>query len=173
MSNVHQLYLFRHGLAENEHPDHPGVDFERRLTERGIERTRQALAGAARLGVTPDAIWTSPYVRTLQTAALAHELLPGAAPIVVVDELACEGSNDALLLRLASSDARCLLLIGHEPNLSDLVSAVTSGRSLVRQRFKKAGLAHIELHSLQRRVVGRLVAYLPPRVLRLVGGAAE
>jgi len=68
-----KLYIFRHGIAEDVGPD--GTDDSRRLTREGVDKTRKAAAGIARLGAKPDVILTSPKVRAAQTADLAAEVL--------------------------------------------------------------------------------------------------
>ncbi|TVQ95594.1 MAG: phosphohistidine phosphatase SixA [Deltaproteobacteria bacterium] len=170
---VCHLYLFRHGIAEGEHPEHPGRDTERRLTDKGRERTARAALGLERLGIAPDVIWTSPYVRTRQTAQILAEVLDPSSGVEVHEQLACEGSNERLIEEIAGSAQRSVLLVGHEPNLSELTSLLVCGRGILRSRFKKAGYVHIEVHPVQQRVVGRLQAMLPPRVLRLLGGADD
>lgn len=164
------VYLFRHGIAEGEHPEHPGNDAERRLTDKGRERTARAASGLHRLGIEPEVIWTSPYVRTRQTAQILSEVFQPPGGVVVCPDLACEGRNEGVIQRLPEADVRAVLMVGHEPNLSELVSLLTCGRGILRSRIKKAGFVHVEVHPVHNRVVGRLQAALPPRVLRLLGG---
>ena len=62
-----ELYLIRHGLAEERGEAWPD-DTKRPLTDEGMSRMRKAARGLARLGVSFDAILTSPLTRARQTA---------------------------------------------------------------------------------------------------------
>src|SRR5580700_6869597 len=75
MGRSMRLYLMRHGVAvDREDPDCP-PDPERYLTPKGIDRTRAAAQGLLELKVKPDALFTSPYVRAVQTGELVCEVL--------------------------------------------------------------------------------------------------
>ena len=70
-----QLYIVRHGIAiDREDPECP-PEAERYLTEEGVERTKQVAEAVAALGIHADLMFSSPYVRATQTAAIfASEL---------------------------------------------------------------------------------------------------
>jgi phosphohistidine phosphatase len=152
-----QLWLLRHGDAE---PHGVRPDAERRLTERGEAQSRAAGAALAALGVSFDAVLTSPRVRARDTARLAAEPL-GVEPI---DHEPLSGGfdrEDALAL-IAGYDAEAkLLLVGHEPDLSQLVHDFTGGRV----DMKKGGLAAVRVA----RAAGELFLLLRPRELELIG----
>ena len=67
------LYLMRHGIAVAA--DEPGIssDSARPLTPKGIKRIRRAARGLRRLGISFDAILTSPLVRARQTAEIVAD----------------------------------------------------------------------------------------------------
>ena len=67
MAGSYQLYLIRHGIAEERGDAWPD-DSKRPLTERGISRMRKIARALEHLGVTFDVLLTSPLVRTRQTA---------------------------------------------------------------------------------------------------------
>jgi phosphohistidine phosphatase len=151
-----QLWLLRHGDAE---PHGVRPDAERRLTERGEAQSRAAGAALAALGVSFDAVLTSPRVRARDTARLTAEPL-GVEPI---DHEPLSGGfdrEDALAL-IAGYDAEAkLLLVGHEPDLSQLVHDFTGGRV----DMKKGGLAAVRVA----RAAGELFLLLRPRELELI-----
>jgi phosphohistidine phosphatase len=115
-----KLYLIRHGEAEVGLSD----DMCRNLTARG---ERQAIGAASWLANNVKGsvvIWTSPYLRTQQTAApiakafgidiIAHSCLqPEMTPQKVVDELCQEQKN--------------IILVTHLPLVSRLASLLTEG----------------------------------------------
>ena len=72
-----QIYLLRHGIAENASPGQP--DSERALTAEGREKLRRVLKRARSAEVNPGAILSSPYKRALETAEVAAEALDSRA----------------------------------------------------------------------------------------------
>lgn len=131
------LYLLRHGEA-GEAPR----DEDRDLTPRGHEQARAVAVGIAWLGLEFDTILTSPLPRARQTAepvaAALGTRLDEAPPLVT-------GRTPAMALALLTGCGERVLLVGHEPQLSGIVRAVTSGRIHMR----KAMLARVEVRSLK------------------------
>ena len=131
------LYLLRHGKA-GEAPR----DEDRELTPHGHEQARAVAAGIAWLSLELDAILSSPLPRARQTAAPVAEALK-----MRLDEatpLASGRTPEAALALLPRRGER-VLVVGHEPQLSGIIRAVTGGRAHMR----KAMLAHIEVRSLK------------------------
>jgi phosphohistidine phosphatase len=158
------LYIGRHGVAEDHHPDHPGVDARRRLTEAGAAEVRRMYAAASCVGVEVDAIWTSPLVRARETATIAAEILTqGAAPTVVEPLRLGEAVTD-LLAVLAVADVRRLLVVGHEPSLTDLYGALLSD-ACTRLRVARGGLGCVSTRVYGSRLVGELRWLAPPELL--------
>ena len=123
------IWLLRHGEAGDGSPD-----AERPLTESGVEQSRAAGAALARLGVRPDACLTSPRVRAADTARLACEPL-GLEPRV--EERLSGGDFDPDELAAGLGDE--VMLVGHEPDLSEAARRLTGARV----DLKKGGLAAI------------------------------
>jgi len=157
-----QLWLLRHGEAE---PHASGRDAERRLTERGERQARAAGIALARIGVKFDAVLFSPKVRARQTAELAAEAwrpqqrkrLREHAPLA-------SGFDAAQALEAihgAGADG-CLLLVGHEPDLSGVAGELTGARL----DLKKGGVAALRLDGPG----GELVVLTRPRELVLIAG---
>jgi phosphohistidine phosphatase len=130
------LYLFRHGDAEHEAVS----DAARRLTEKGERQARDGGAALAGLGARIDACLASPRVRAFETARLACEELPDVEP-EIAPELA-GGGFDALALAAGRGD---VLLVGHEPDLSDELARLTGARA----KLRKGGIAIVEGSTLQ------------------------
>lgn len=146
-----QLWLLRHGEAE-PHGSRP--DAERGLTERGEEQSREAGRAMLALGLTFQEVFASPKVRAWDTARLAAEPL-GLAPGLHGPLAGGFDGADALgLLRAAGEDER-LLLVGHNPDMAQVVADLTGARV----DFKKGGLAGLRLHGAG----GELIALLRPR----------
>jgi phosphohistidine phosphatase len=153
-----ELWLLRHGEAE---PAGAGPDAERPLTEKGRRQSLAAGRALRRLGMEFEAVQASPRRRAVDTAWLAAGEL-GVSPHV---HQPLQGGFDRAqaeeLLAGASADAR-LLLVGHEPDLSQLVYDFTGGRVA----FKKGGLAALGAGD------GELLALLRPREIKALAGMA-
>ena len=142
------LWLLRHGDAEAGHPDEA-----RALTARGRAQAQTAGTALSRLGVKIDACLSSPKRRALQTAELACTPL-GLS--VSLQPVLADSDYDAALLAAGLGD---VLLVGHNPSLSQAVHDLTGARVNLR----KGGLAAVS---------GReLVLLLGPRELAAIAGA--
>ena len=151
-----QLWLLRHGEAE---PHDSKPDPDRELTERGREQARSAGLALAALQVEVHLAFTSPKVRARDTALLACEPL-GVEPIVE-ERLASGFDRDAALELLAAAgpDQR-VLVVGHDPDFSQVVHDFTGGRI----QMKKGGIAAIRLDGTR----GELIVLLRPRELHRI-----
>src|SRR5688572_22782487 len=119
-----KLFFLRHGIAEDPRP---GLgDSGRRLTAGGIEEMRGVGRGLRTLGLAFDAILTSPLPRARETAEIAAAALGLEDRLRVEDRLGC-GCRFADLERLLRDQAPRgrVLLVGHEPDMSYLVGALT------------------------------------------------
>jgi phosphohistidine phosphatase len=149
---ANQLWLLRHGEAE-PHDSRP--DEERRLTERGEAQSRAAGRALAALGITFQAVYTSPKVRARDTALLAGEALdeePIVTP-VLSEAFSVQDARDLLLG--VEPDGR-ILVVGHNPDFELVVHDLTGARV----DLKKGGLAGVRLEGS---LGGTLIALLRPR----------
>lgn len=161
------LYVFRHGIAHDRlDPDCP-PDPERALTPLGVKRTRAAARGLAAIGVRPELVVTSPYLRAKQTAEIAAELLGCRRKLEFSEHLLPGGGASAFLTWLAERDVDSALCTGHAPNL-DLLVAMATTRGETYTVLKKAGAACVEIASGG----GRLVWLMEPKTLRRLGKTA-
>jgi phosphohistidine phosphatase len=167
------LYLMRHGIAVTA--DQPGVesDGERALTPKGIKRMRRAVRGLRRLGISFDAILTSPLVRARQTAEIVADTLGLADHLDEIPELTPENSVDRLVSGLTRfRDKKNLLLVGHNPLLTNVASFLIAGKKDAKFQIdlKKGGLCCIEIDDLPPDSSGTLCWFLTPKQLRRLGG---
>ena len=151
-----QLYFLRHGEA-----DWPGwtkPDDERPLTDFGKKEVRQVAKFLNRLKVKPDLIVTSPLPRALQTAEVAAEQLKTK---LRQDEALEPGFGiSELSTVLTRHRSRVLMLVGHEPDFSSVISALTGGFV----KMSKAGVALIDIDPETEK--GRLLWLFPPKFAR-------
>lgn len=167
-----QVVLFRHGIAEEREAfSKTGLpDSERPLTARGLRRTRAAAEGLRALVPELDAVGSSPYVRARQTADLiAHSY--GVPAVDIVQDLQPEGAPLEICRWMERrAPVGAVALVGHEPDLSELLAWLTAGRQDGFARFKKAGACLIELPWPPACGQGELQWLLTPGVLRCVAG---
>jgi phosphohistidine phosphatase len=170
------LYVMRHGVAvERGDPDFPD-DARRPLTPDGRRKTRAAARGLRRLKPEIDAIYSSPLARALQTAEIvAAELRLGPPALRQTAALAPGAPRGDLLRELSGAGAngdapRGILVVGHEPDLSNLVAYLLTGDSDgLDLTLKKAAIAALEMPSLSPVERATLVWFLQPRQLRAIG----
>ena len=151
-----QLYFLRHGEA-----DWPGwtkPDDERPLTDFGKKEVRQVAKFLNRLNVKPDLVVTSPLPRALQTAEIAAEQLKTK---LRQDEALEPGFGiSELSTVLKRHRSKVLMLVGHEPDFSSVISALTGGFI----KMSKAGVALIDIDPETEK--GRLLWLFPPKFAR-------
>jgi phosphohistidine phosphatase len=163
------IHLLRHGIAVD--PDDPAAptDSERFLTERGKLRVRAAAKGMVAVGISPDLVLVSPYVRAQQTADIAVEVLGASSmPRETIEALTPMGDPSRVIEAARASGKQSVLCVGHAPNL-DLLASQLLGTSAIVTRLKKAGVASLECRAIRS---GGAVLYgvYPPSVLRALGG---
>jgi phosphohistidine phosphatase len=150
---VLELYLVRHGEAEDAPPPGAHGDAARMLSPRGQAQATRAAAGLRALGVKPDAIWQSPYTRAQQTAAALHGSLGGT--LSTHDDLTPD-SPPLLAARRVQQTHGVLVVVAHMPVLPGI--AVTLG--LPRLGFGTAAVAHVRLDVDPRASASGLLARL-------------
>jgi phosphohistidine phosphatase len=164
-----EIYVVRHGIAiDREDPKCP-PDPERYLTEEGIEKTKRVAAAVAALGVSPDLLLSSPYVRAMQTAELFASALDYSKQKIRRTDLLLPGTEPSLLFRELAKDKQTstLFVFGHAPQLDDIIAAALGSKHHITS-LKKAGVALIELKRVSP-PNGQLVWLATPKVLRRSG----
>src|SRR3954447_18525636 len=133
-----QIYLLRHGIAEDAKPGKP--DAERALTAEGREKLRRVLERARSADCCPGVILSSPYRRALETSAVAAEVLACEGEVVKVASLVPEGSPEDVWQEIRRrSTERTILLSSHEPLMSTMVAFLLDSPALMVE-MKKAAL---------------------------------
>ena len=151
-----QLYFLRHGEADWPHWTSP--DDERPLTDFGKKEVRQVAKLLDRLKVKPNIVVTSPLPRALQTA----EVAAGQLKTKLRQDEALEPGFGISELRtlLKRHGSKVLMLVGHEPDFTSVISALT-GASL---KLSKAGVALVDFDPETEK--GRLLWLFPPKFAR-------
>ena len=160
-----EIIFLRHApAAEREVWARTGrPDSERPLTPEGIKRAKESARGLARFAKTASLVATSPWPRARQTAGFAAKAL--GAPLVETNFLLPHRSPSSLAGWLAGLDGERVVLVGHEPHLSKVISWLLAGSARSFVALKKAQAVLLET---PKAAAGSavLVWSLPPKVLR-------
>jgi phosphohistidine phosphatase len=165
------LFILRHAIASN--PGEDGLpadlpDAERPLSRDGKEKMVRAAEAMRELGLKFDAVLSSPLLRTRQTAqTVAKELKLKTKPVLTA-HLAPDGSPKLLIEQLLETgvSAKNILLVGHEPYLSQFISLLISGNTTSAIELKKGSLAKLEVRHLGYARCASLAWLLTPKQLR-------
>jgi phosphohistidine phosphatase len=161
-----ELYLIRHGIAEERGDDWPD-DTKRPLTDEGKSSLRKEARGLLRLGVTFDIMLTSPLVRAKQTAEIMADACNDRPSLVTVDSLSPNGSFQNILKDLEEHARKSrIALVGHEPDLGELAARLAGLRRPLE--FKKGAICRIDVKTLPPAGPGALRWFFPPKILRSV-----
>ncbi len=134
------LYLVRHADAEKTQPGKR--DEDRRLTKQGKDRIKTASKGWMYIINRLDVICSSPYVRAMETAEIIAETFEYEKEIIKDKSLGSGCFTKDLISLVNSLDAENVMVVGHQPDLSEHVSyLISSTGSLVD--FKKTAIAKI------------------------------
>jgi phosphohistidine phosphatase len=155
------LFVLRHGKAG---PSTDGSDDSKRaLTGDGKDEIRKVARWMRRKKFEFEVIATSPLTRAYETAEIVARSLGQKDRIAVWEELAPGGDPDTICYRAAQyGEDTAVLLTGHEPSLSMLISTIISGNDSVSLILAKGGLAKIRNYSFDKRPSGDLQWLLTP-----------
>jgi len=114
------------------------------LTAKGVQKTRSAALGLRAIGIKPDVLITSPYVRAAQTAEIFAETLGfPPAKIRVHEALKPAGNPAEIVKEVTRLRAKEVMCFGHAPQLDLMIAHLLGTRGSVTE-IKKAGVACFE-----------------------------
>ncbi|MFN0069506.1 MAG: SixA phosphatase family protein [Limisphaerales bacterium] len=164
-----ELHLLRHAEAVDRRGKQD--DPNRALTPSGRRRMKAIARGLKWLGLTPEIVVSSPYLRARETAEIAAATLGCREPLIFTPHLVPEAEPGAVVefLRQHYRRAKSLLLVGHEPQLGLLAGRLIAGDAGAGMKLKKAGLVNLRVGELKAGRCATLEALIPPRVLEKLG----
>jgi len=120
------------------------TDRDRPINKRG-RKAAKAIGGAiARADRVPDILVVSPAVRAAMTADLAVDAGQWRCERRIDEGLYGAGAEGVLdVVRRHGRDSERLMVVGHEPTMSSVVSRAIGGGSI---RFPTAAVAALRLH---------------------------
>ncbi|HKR66513.1 MAG TPA: histidine phosphatase family protein [Thermoanaerobaculia bacterium] len=155
------IVLLRHGIAEDASPDKK--DEDRSLTAEGHARMKQIARGLERVLPKAYAVYSSPLLRAVQTALWVSKAYRSRVAVNTTDALAPSATKKDFAALLEAIQEQRVVLVGHEPNLSDNLRAVLGLGRTQSVELKKGGCYGIRVHADGSAVLEWM---LPPRILR-------
>jgi phosphohistidine phosphatase len=164
------LYILRHGIAVEHGAPGYAKDADRPLTLEGERKLQLNTEAMEALDLKFDLILSSPYRRARQTAEIVAEHLKARKRLQFTDTLTPGGSTQRLiqLLNRVEPEHEDILLVGHEPYLSGLVSLLVSGNEGFDIVLKKGGFCKLVTDHLKHGRCATLSWLLTPRQMTLM-----
>ena len=165
------IYILRHGIAVERGTAGYKRDADRPLTPKGERRLWQITEAMERMELSFDLILSSPYLRARQTAEIVAEAFKPEKRLELCDELAADAEpKDAIrFLRALDPAPENVLLVGHEPYLSQLVSLLVAGDTGCGIELKKGGLCKLRTESLKPGRCATMEWLLTPKQMLAMG----
>jgi phosphohistidine phosphatase len=163
------LYFLRHASA-GERVANPKKDERRALDKEGIEQCGYIGRALAALNVQVDTIVSSPLKRSTQTASLVGNELGYEGKLQIDPGLRpAAGFADFRKLLEKYSRQEAIMVVGHNPNLSQFLGSVISDSGCEASvDLKKGAVAKVEM----RRTTGTLQWCVTPKLLRTLYDSA-
>jgi phosphohistidine phosphatase len=158
------LYILRHGKAEPYGQGYPS-DHLRPLTPKGRKRTKLSVKGMKTANVDVDLIVSSPILRARQTAEIVHKGLGLVEPIEFSDTLASGSVTGIVSAVEAHSSLNGVMLVGHEPTLSELISTMASGTYQTALNLKPGGLCKLNVTAIRLGQCATIEWFVTPKQL--------
>jgi phosphohistidine phosphatase len=169
-----RLILVRHGPAATRDPRKWPEDGDRPLRPAGRKELKEASKGLALLLDQKGMLGSSPYARAWETAAILNSEWKVPKEIVPWTELLPEGHAEEIFERMDDGPLHGdLVLVGHEPLLSQFVGYCVFGERFSAVRFSKGGAVALEFPKGLRPGAGRMLWYLTRRQLMRLGRAGK
>jgi phosphohistidine phosphatase len=162
-TSIWEIYFLRHADA-GDPEGWRGDDAQRPLSPKGVRQAERMAAFLGGSGFAPDAILSSPKLRATQTAELVADGLN--RPVTTDDRLAggftLEGLRSLLEMLERRDGGRRVVLVGHDPDFSSVVSTLCGGKGI---RLSTCTLARVDLEERPAAGRGSLRWLIPPEAL--------
>jgi phosphohistidine phosphatase len=157
---MQELILLRH--AEAVPIETSGDDQQRPLSARGEQEAQAAGLWLAGHGIRPERVLCSPTRRTDETTRLALAAIDSAPVPQMAPEIYDASPGELLALLDQHSDARTVMLVGHNPGIERLVALLVEGRSDEFRGMPPGALAVLHLDGALEPGNARLDAFWSP-----------
>jgi phosphohistidine phosphatase len=152
------LFLIRHAKAKDGALY--GDDHERPLTADGRRAAQDVGESLLRHAVKLDAIWSSPLVRAVETAELIAVAIGYGGALEISRLLSPEAHSSEIIDGLLErQDGERVALVGHEPSMGNLLSALVGKPGL---SLSKGAVVRLEYRAGKR---ARVIWTIKPKQL--------
>lgn len=161
------IYILRHGKAE-ERMQNITSDSKRQLTALGKKELDCIAKAINGLEIKFNYVISSPLVRAKQTAEIILKHVKcKTKSIIIWNELKPESHVIQTINKLTTlKPTDTILLVGHEPHLTSLISKIISDSETVDITLKKGGFAHIRGYHQKSEIRGSLRSILTTKQLK-------
>ena len=143
-------------------------DADRALTGQGREEIKKIGHWTVAMGYTFDLIATSPLKRAKETAEIIGSTTKQEHNVQVWDLLSPGGDLHALSRQIAMAGGdSSVLIIGHEPMLSVVISRIISGNATASVVLAKGAFARIKNVTCHGDLSGELHSLITPKQISL------
>lgn len=158
------VLMLRHGIAEDATAEKK--DEDRGLTAEGHARMKEIVRGIELVLPKAEAIYSSPLLRAVQTSLWVSKAYRSRVEVKTVDALLPGAATKSFRALLDSIGERRVVLVGHEPNLTDNMRALVGIKKADAMELKKGGCYGIRIDPAGTAMLEWL---MPPRILRKLG----
>jgi phosphohistidine phosphatase len=164
------LFLLRHGLAVDRSKPGFKKDADRPLTPKGKQRLWRVAEAMDEMDLEFDAILSSPFLRASQTAEIIAEAFELRKKLALSEHLTPNGNPKLLLeqISLLQPQPKDVLMVGHEPYLSQLIGLLVAGNTNALIDLKKGALCKLEIETLRCGRCATLAWLLSPKQMSLM-----
>ena len=160
---MQEIFILRHGHAEEAGQSESKTDFDRKLTEEGKVKINKLGLFFNTLEEGINLVLSSPYLRAKETAEIFVNCLESKPDLKIVDFLSCGSSSKEIVKGLMPySSLKKILLVGHMPDLELFLGKLIGAE---RINLKKGALAKVTLdNSIE--FSGELVWLITPKLIK-------
>jgi len=157
------VYVVRHSTAAAREAFQR--DDDRPLTDDGIKKMKMVAKALRATKPGIEVLYTSPLVRARQTADVLVKVLAKGVTREDCSALAPGHPARDVIRFLAKEKAGTVAVVGHEPQLGQLVSLMVTARTQVVVDMKKAAVSCVEFDGAPAAGEGVLLWHIVPSVV--------
>ncbi|MCX7944677.1 MAG: phosphohistidine phosphatase SixA [Deltaproteobacteria bacterium] len=163
-----KVLFVRHALAmdKKKFAQTKKKDSERPLTAKGLKDINRVGKILKKIIVNEvDKIYSSPYLRALQTAEVLGKIYK--REVETVDFLSPEADPGEMISFIKRLPDDCVLfMVGHNPSMGNLIGRLVTNKNIPIVSLKKAGVAIVDVEKKGSTIVkAELIWVLQPDVL--------
>jgi len=160
---MEDIFILRHGLAEELGENQAKTDFDRKLTEEGKDKINKLGLFFDKTEENITLVLSSPYLRAKETAEIFTNSLDPKPELKIVEFLSPGSSSKEIAKGLVQfSSHKKVLIVGHIPDLELFLGKLISAE---RIKLKKGALAKVSLENAIE-LSGELVWLITPKLIR-------